>query len=126
MVAAGRRLGPPEDEQRRLPPPRRVYVDSMAAALARTHRPADALAPLQRSAREALARRAGFADDPEAAHDAARLRRAAADAGWPPAEIEALFAPLDDSERMVAAGRALARVHDGARPGNFRKGTVGR
>ncbi|HEY7137489.1 MAG TPA: DUF4350 domain-containing protein [Acidimicrobiia bacterium] len=117
MVAAGRRLGPPEDEQRRLPPPRRVYVDSMAAALARTHRPADALAPLQRSARDALARRAGFADDPEAAHDPARLRRAAADAGWPPDEIDALFAPLDDSERMVAAGRALARVHHGARRG---------
>jgi uncharacterized protein DUF4350 len=124
MVAAGRRLGPPEDEQRRLPPPRRVYVDSMAGALARTHHPAEALAPLQRSARDALARRAGFADDPEAAHDPARLRRAAADAGWPPDEIEALFAPLDDSDRMVAAGRALARVHDGARLGTTRNGTT--
>jgi hypothetical protein len=126
MVAAGRRLGPPEDEARRLPPARRVYVDSVAAALARTHRPADALAPLQRTVRDELARRAGFGDDPGAARDPARLRRAALDAGWPPDEIEALFAPLDDEARMVAAGRALARVHRGAQPANGTERTVER
>jgi hypothetical protein len=107
MVAAGRRLGPPEDERRALPPPRRLYVDALASGLARTRRPAEALAPLQHAVRDALARRTGVAPG-----DDAGLRRAASELGWPPDEIDAMFAPLDD-ERVLAAGRALARVHHG-------------
>jgi hypothetical protein len=33
--AVGRRLGPPEDPERPLPPPRAEYVDALAAALVR-------------------------------------------------------------------------------------------
>jgi hypothetical protein len=36
--AKGRRLGPPEDARRPLPPPRTVYVEALAATLARTER----------------------------------------------------------------------------------------
>src|SRR5262249_61404349 len=57
VVAAGRRLGPPEDAARPLPPPRREYIDALAVTLARTNQPAPALAPLQAAARSRLARR---------------------------------------------------------------------
>ena len=36
LVWRGRRLGPPEDRARALPPPRRAHVEALAAALART------------------------------------------------------------------------------------------
>jgi hypothetical protein len=125
MVAGGRRLGPPEDDARRLPPPRRAYVDSVAETLARTHRPADALAPLQRAVRDELARRTGV-DDPDAPDAASSLRRAATAAGWPEDEVDALYAPLDDADRVLAAGRALARVHHGALPAGGTERTVNR
>ena len=75
MVARGRRLGPPEAEGRTLPPPRRVYVDSLAGVVARTKRPDEALEPVRRETKARLARRAGLGDD--AAHRCARSRRAA-------------------------------------------------
>ena len=59
MLARGRRFGPPERADRELPPPRREYVDSLAAVLARTGPPEAAL----RSA----AKRAGLDDDDTAA-----------------------------------------------------------
>jgi hypothetical protein len=40
LWAVGRRLGPPEDPDRALPPPRVEYVDALAAALARAERKA--------------------------------------------------------------------------------------
>jgi hypothetical protein len=106
MVAAGRRLGPPEDDARRLPPPRRVYVDAVAATLARTRRPADALAPLQQTIQAHVTRRAGLEPhaSPAAVGDAARAL------GWPADEIEAMFVPLDADARILAAGRALLRA----------------
>jgi hypothetical protein len=109
VVAAGRRLGPPEDPDRALPPPRREYVDAIAGSLARTRRPAEALSPLQAAARERLARHAGLgpsASEPE-------LRAAAARLGWSPADIEALFAPPRTDADVVAAGNALARANEG-------------
>ena len=106
-VAAGRRLGPPEDEARALPPPRRAYVDAVAESLARTGRPVEALAPLQATTRARLARRAGLG--PDASEDA--LRAAAGRFGWSATEIEALFAPTADDDAVVAAGRALAKSH---------------
>jgi uncharacterized protein DUF4350 len=114
MVASGRRLGPPEDDDRELPPPRRAYVDALANTLARTRRPADALAPLQRDLRARVAQRAGLPDD--ASPD--DLRAAARALGWDTGEVDALFAPLDDDGRVLAAGRALARegaAYDAAR-----------
>jgi hypothetical protein len=106
-VAAGRRLGPPEDESRPLPPPRRAYVDALAETLGRTRRPGEALAPLQVSTRARLARRVGVGPDASEAD----LRVAAARLAWPADEIDALFAAdeLSDDE-ILAAGRALARL----------------
>jgi Domain of unknown function (DUF4350) len=106
-VAAGRRLGPPEDEPRPLPPPRRAYVDALAATLGRARRPAEALAPLQAATRARLARRAGLGPDASEAD----LRAAAARLAFPADEIDALFAAdIVDDDEMLAAGRALARV----------------
>jgi hypothetical protein len=109
VVAAGRRLGPPEDAGRSLPPPRRDYVDAIAGSLARTRRPVEALAPLQAAARERVARQAGLppaASEPE-------LRAAAARLGWSPADIDALFSPPRTETDIVAAGNALARASEG-------------
>jgi hypothetical protein len=52
MLARGRRLGPPEAAARELAPPRRLYVESLGTLLARTRRPADAVAPLRARALE--------------------------------------------------------------------------
>lgn len=111
VVAAGRRLGPPEDAGRELPPPRREYVDALAGSLARTRRPVEALAPLQAAARSRLARQAGL--PPNAAEP--DLRAAAARMGWSPADINALFAPVITDDDVVAAGNALVRANKGGR-----------
>ena len=109
VVAAGRRLGPPEDAARELPPPRREYVDALAGSLARTGRPVEALAPLQASARAQLARQAGL--PPNAAEP--ELRAAAARLGWSQADINALFTPVVTDDDVVAAGNALVRANEG-------------
>jgi uncharacterized protein DUF4350 len=109
VVAAGRRLGPPEDAARPLPPSRREYVDAVAVSLARTKRPGEALGPLQAAARARLARRAGL---PPTASEA-QLRAAAARLGWSAAETDALFAPTRTADEVVAAGSALARANQG-------------
>ena len=109
VVAAGRRLGPPEDAARPLPPPRREYVDAVAVSLARTKQPAEALGPLQAAARARLARRAGL---PPTASEA-QLRAAAARLGWSAGETDALFAPVRSAHEVVAAGGALARANQG-------------
>jgi hypothetical protein len=109
VVAAGRRLGPPEDPDRTLPPPRREYVDAIASSLARTRRPAEALSPLQAAARERVARQAGLppsASEPE-------LRVAAARLGWSAVDIDSLFAPPRTDADIVATGNALARANEG-------------
>ena len=109
VVPAGRRLGPPEDAARPLPPPRREYVDAVAVSLARTKQPAEALGPLQAAARARLARRAGL---PPTASEA-QLRAAAARLGWSAGETDALFAPVRSANEVVAAGGALARANQG-------------
>lgn len=111
MWSRARRLGPPEDAERDLPPPRRAYVDAMAATLVRTGRPAESLAPLQDAARRRLADRTGLA--PGAPADDAR--RAAAGLGLVPEEVDALLGPVATDDEMLAAGRALARLEGGPR-----------
>jgi Domain of unknown function (DUF4350) len=103
LWARGRRLGPPERAERELPPARREYVDSLAAALARTRDPAGATAPVRAAARERLARRAGLDHDA----DTEALRVAAERAGLRPDETAAI---LGDAGDVMAAGRALARL----------------
>ncbi len=109
VVAAGRRLGPPEEAGRPLPPPRRQYVDAVAASLARTNRPTQALGSLQAAARARLGRRSGLPPDASEA----QLRSAAARLGWSLSEIDALFAPVRTPDDVVAAGRTLAHANGG-------------
>ncbi|MDP9403932.1 MAG: hypothetical protein M3P85_11555, partial [Actinomycetota bacterium] len=104
MWSRGRRLGPPEEQERPAPPPRRAYADAMAASLARTRQPALCVEPLQNWARRRLARRAGLA--PDAGDEA--LRHAASQLGVPPEEAAALFAPPRDDRELLAVGRAVA------------------
>ena len=105
LFARGRRLGPPEVTERELPPPRREYVDSLAGVLARTTRD-EAIAPVRRSARAALLRRAAL---PEDAGDDAVLE-AARRLGLGDVEASALLAPARTDDDVLAVGRALAWI----------------
>lgn len=111
MWATGRRFGPPEDVEPERAPPRRAYVEAMAASLARTRRPAEALRPLQEAARRRLASRGGLRSD---ADDAA-LRRAAAQLGLADGDVAAVLSPLRDDRDAMALGRVLAGLEGGPR-----------
>ncbi len=103
--ASGRRLGTAELEARALPPPRKVYVDSVAGALLRTRDPAGAAAPLRDAARDRLARRAGLPHD--ASDD--QIRDAAKAAGLTQAEIDAISGGTGEGAMLASAG-ALAKL----------------
>jgi hypothetical protein len=105
LLARGRRLGPPEQTERALQPPRREYVDSLAGVLARTTRD-EAIAPVRLSARAALLRRAALPED--AGDDA--VREAARRLGLGDAETGALLAPAKTDDDVLAVGRALAQI----------------
>ena len=110
MVARGRRLGPPEPERRDLPPPRREYVDALAATMARGGKEREqAVAPVRAEARRRLARRAGLG--PQA--DADAWREAARAAGLDEDEARALSGRAEDDATVVATGRALAALAGG-------------
>jgi hypothetical protein len=106
MVARGRRLGPPEPERRDLPPPRRAYVDALAATMARGKEREEAVAPVRAEARRRLARRAGLG--PQAGEDA--WQAAALAAGLQQDEARALDGRAEDDETVIATGRALAAL----------------
>ena len=106
MVARGRRLGPPEPERRDLPPPRRAYVDALAATMARGKEREEAVAPVRAEARRRLARRAGLG--PQAGEEA--WQAAALEAGLQKDEARALTERAVDDETVVATGRALAAL----------------
>ena len=110
MIAKGRRLGPPEQEGRALPPPRRAYVESLAGILGRTQDPHTALGPVRGAARALLLRRAGLSAD---ASDA-ELRRAAERLGLHDVDIRAVLTPAGGEADAIAAGRALARLRKGS------------
>jgi hypothetical protein len=111
LLARSRRLGPPEDETRALPPPRWAYVDAVAGTLARTGRPVEASEPVRRRARELIARRTGLPPDAEPDD----LYQAAIGLGLAPDEAAAAIgAPAPTEEAgVLAAGRALARLNGG-------------
>ena len=106
MVARGRRFGPPEEEGRDLAPPRREYVDSLAAVMARSRRRDAAVGPVRREARDSVLRRASF---PRDADDDA-VRSAAGRLGLTDDEAEALLRPAETDDDVVALGRAAARI----------------
>jgi hypothetical protein len=113
MWARGRRLGPPEDAERALPPPRRAYVDALAATLARTHDRSDAVKPVRDAVRSRIAQRAGLAPDASPAD----IDRAGATLGFDEHERRVLTRGATDDDDVIAIGRALARVErwDGGR-----------
>ena len=106
MFARGRRLGPPEPERRELAPPRRAYVDSLAATMARGKQREPAVAPVRAEARRRLARRAGLRED---APDDAWLE-AARGLGLDDDAARALRGRAETDDEVVATGRALAAL----------------
>jgi hypothetical protein len=90
LIARGHRLGPPERTSDGGAPARRLYVDAMAATLARTHAPAEASEPLRADALDKLAARGAAGDEiPELAH------------------------PANTDQELVALGTASARIRGG-------------
>jgi hypothetical protein len=104
IAARWPRMGPPEPPERPLFPPRRAYVDALAATLARSRDRTSAVQSVRSAARERLARRAALPRDAdaEAWADAARA------AGLTDEEARAIQEDTDDDG--IAAGRALARL----------------
>lgn len=105
MLARGRRLGPPEDEERTLPPPRRAYVDAIAASLAKTGQPSAALGPVRGRGRALVAARAGSRE-----LDDGDLRRTGRRIGLSDEEVDALAGEGAGERDLLDAGRALARL----------------
>jgi hypothetical protein len=108
IVARWPRMGPPEPPEEPLFPPRRAYVDALAATLARSRDRSSAIEAVRSAARERLARRAALAPDADDEAWAAAARAA----GLDHAEARALVDDVADDDG-IAAGRALARLSGG-------------
>jgi hypothetical protein len=104
MLARGRRLGPPQPPERDLPPPRRVYVESLGGVLARIRRRERALAPVRARAVALVGDRAGLA----ASAKPDELRAAGERLGLTQEELDALFG--SGRPDVLAVGRALTRL----------------
>ena len=105
MWSRGRRLGPPDVDEREPAPPRRAYVDALAATLLKTGDPAGAIGPVQGAARQIVARRSGVAPDADA-----DVRRAAIGLGLTEHDADAIIAPVRSHDDAIRAARALARL----------------
>ena len=106
-----RRLGPPMPSERPLPPPRRLFVESLAQTLARTRGRRSALAPLRAAARDRVTRLAAL---PRDAGDA-EVREAALRFGLDATEASAIVGHPADDAGVVAVGRAYAKLERGPR-----------
>jgi Domain of unknown function (DUF4350) len=104
IAARWPRLGPPAERERPLFPPRRAYVDALAATLARSRDRTAAVEAVRSAARDRLARGTALARDADAEAWAAAARAA----GLTDEEARALRDDGDDDG--IAAGRALARL----------------
>ena len=93
MWSKGRRFGPPEDPQRPLPPPRRAYVDALAATSALARRPDEAVAPLRQRAAARLDAGAGMLLTGE--------------------ERELLRRPVTGDHELLELGRVVAHLERG-------------
>ena len=89
MWARGRRLGPAEQRERGLPPPRRAYAEAMAQVLTGASRDGAAAENVREAAVELAGRRSGLLS---------------------PDELAALREPITSSAQALAAGCALARL----------------
>ncbi len=108
IVSAFRRFGPPEADDRHLPPPRRAYVDAMGSLLVSVEPTAraEAAQPLRDEGRRRLCRRLGLDSE---APDAAILH-AAHLAGVPEAVVTAVITPSGNGKELVAMGRTVASL----------------
>jgi hypothetical protein len=106
MWARGRRLGPPEDRARDLPPARREYVDALAITLERTRDPAGATAAVRVALRSRIAARAGLGPD---AGDA-DYERVARQLGLTDVAVNALVHGAANDTEVMELGRALAAL----------------
>jgi Domain of unknown function (DUF4350) len=106
IAARWPRMGPPEPPEEPRFPPRRAYVDALAATLAKSADRGAAIESVRSAARERLARRAALAReaDDEAWFGAARA------AGLEHEEARAL---VEGDDEGIAAGRALAHLSGG-------------
>jgi Domain of unknown function (DUF4350) len=104
IAARWRRLGPPEPPEEPLFPPRRAYVDALAATLARSRDRRSAVESVRSAARERLARRAALPRDADAGAWAAAARAAGLD------DDEARALLDEEGDDGIAAGRALAQL----------------
>lgn len=100
LVSYGRRLGPPEETERRLPPERAVYVESVAGILSRSGDFEEAVAPVSDRAWRLLVSQAGLGAEATVED----VGRAAREAGVPAEEVEAWLGGADP----YSAGRVLA------------------
>lgn len=109
MVARGRRLGPPDETARDLPPPRSDYVDALAGILVRTGDARGVAAKLQSSLKDRVARRTGLTSSvsPEA------LIAAGIRTGLHEHEARALVIPQPGESDLLTLSRALARMTRG-------------
>jgi len=105
MWSRGRRFGPPDAEDEEPAPPRRAYVDALAASLLKTGDPAGAIGPVQAAARDIVARRSGVAPDADG-----EVRRAAVALGLTDHDADAIIAPVRSHDDAIRAARALARL----------------
>lgn len=105
VAARARRLGPPDPPGRELPPPRREYVDALAAWIARSGAPAAAAEPVRSAARAELARKTARGEPSRA-----ELERVGGALGLSEAELAAILDP-DREAAVIDAGRALAKLH---------------
>ncbi len=99
MLARGRRLGPAEREGRELAPSRQVYVDAVAALLARTH-DRRTVARVLRARAEAIVARSG----------GNRTLASAEMIGLDASEVMALLQTEPSDDGLLAAGRSLAKL----------------
>ena len=113
MVARGRRLGPPDETARPLPPPRRAYADALGGILARTKETSVVAEKLRGAVRRRIAARAGLSAD---ASDT-EITRAAQAMGLSQRQLGALERAQAGEEDLVVLGRALASLqHNETRP----------
>lgn len=108
-LACGRRLGPVEEPERDLPPPRLAYVSALAGTLLRSGRTGESLEPIRARCLRMVASARWLPVEP----DNAELRAAAAALGLSDEEVEALVRPAEGTGGALALGRALARLSVG-------------
>ena len=106
MLASGRRLGPPQPNERAFPPPRREYVESLGGVLARSRPRNAAVKPVQIRATKLLAVRFGLGLSPTDE----QIRVAAIRLGLPESEATALTQPATTDADVLAIGRAHALI----------------